>query len=195
MTTIACNKREIIPAPVQKVELESHFFGKINGTDLEFTEDVLGYTSSSTYDLQINALSLDSAVYYSTMSSPDQNRSITVGHGSIQFDANTASVPSLSQFNNFYNTNLTPFFSNSGKNGFTIQYKDTQGRTWRSNQSGILPSESVAYSNVRQESDANGDYSKFTVAFNTYVYYYDFILAELDSLAVTQAVYTGWYKR
>lgn len=195
LVSIACNKREIIPAPVKKVALESHFSGKINGTDVEFTEDVLGYAGSSTNDLQVNALALDSAVYYSTISSPSQSLSITVGHGSIQYDANSSSIPTLSLFNNFYTTNLTPVFSNNAKNGFIVQFRDGQGRTWKSNEAHILPTESVLYSNVSQESDANGDYSRFKVAFNTYVYYFDNILLQMDSLAITNATYTGWYKR
>lgn len=195
LVSIACNKREIIPAPEKKVELDTHFSGKINGTDVEFTTDVLGYTGSSTNDLQINALALDSAVYYSTMSSTQQSAAITVGHGSVQFDANASPVPTLSLFNNFYNTYLQPLFSSNGKNGFTVQFRDGQGRLWKSNQAHTLPSESVLYSNVRQESDANGDYSRFKVAFNTYVYYYDAITMNTDSLAITNAVYTGWYKR
>ena len=86
VVVFSCNKREIIPPPEPKVELKTHFYGKINGSDLELTQNVNGYTGSSGVDLLINANTLDSAIYHSKHSSPHTLQSVSVGHGSLIFD-------------------------------------------------------------------------------------------------------------
>lgn len=195
MVLLACNKHEIIPAPIAKADLETHFIGTIGNSEIELTENVNGYTGSSSADFNISAGGADSAVYYSTFSSNTSSLSITVGHGSIEYDSGTSSTPTLSVFNNFFNNNLTPIFSVNGVNGFTVTYVDSQNKTWQSNQDHLLPGESVAYTNVSQESDNTGDYSKFTVTFNTYVYRFNLVTGLTDQLLITDAVFKGWYKR
>src|SRR5690606_28296789 len=108
LTIFSCNKREIIPAPEPEVDLECHFYGKFNNTDLELTQHVNGYDGSSAADFIISASGIDSAVYYSSMSSSESPQSITVGHGSIEFDASSSSKPTLALFNNFFLTHLEP---------------------------------------------------------------------------------------
>lgn len=202
LTTPSCNKREIIPAPEVVVELENHFFGRIANTDVEFTQNVGGYIGSSSADFIIEAAGIDKAVYYSTMSSDVTSRSITVGHGSIEYDSGTSSTPTLSLFNGFYGVNLEPDFFTNGINGFVVKYRDASNREWVSNSNHSYVNEDVSYSNIIQESDNTGDYSKFTVNFETYVYHtfeivdeFGVITFELDSMLVTDAVYKGWYKR
>ncbi len=195
MLVFACNKREIIPAPIQKADLPIHFMGKIGNSDIELTENVNGYAGSSDVDLNISAGGIDSAVYYSTFSSSTNSLSVTVGHGSIEFDNGASTTPTLSVFNNFYNNSLTPLFSINGVNGFTVTYRDAQGKIWQSNDAHAYPTESVEYINVSQESDNTGDYSKFTVKFSTYVYRFNIVTGVVDSLLITDAVYKGWYKR
>lgn len=199
LSTYSCNKREIIPAPEPKVDLEVHFYGKIDGTDIELTQNVNGYTGSSDADFIITASSIDSAIYYSTMASNQSLLSITVGHGSIPYDANTSSRPSLAQFESFYTSHLQPDVTFDGRDGFVIIYKDALGKTWKSNDLGAFPAEDVLYTVVEKESDESGDYIKFKVNFETMIYhtYYDEIL-EVDvteEMLITDAVYTGWYKR
>lgn len=191
----SCNKHEVIPAPVPKADLETHFFGTIGGSDVELTENVNGYSGNSAADFIISAGGIDSAVYYSQFSSNVSSLSIKVGHGSVEFDNGSSSSPTLSAFNNFYNNNLTPLFSTNGKNGFTVTYVDGNGRTWQSNEDHLLPTESVEYTNVSQESDNTGDYTKFTVTFNCYVYSFNVVTGIVDQLPITDAVYKGWYKR
>jgi len=198
----ACNKREIIPAPTPQVDLETHFIGKIDGTDIELTQNVNGYIGSSNADFTISASDIDKAVYYSTMSSPTHSRSITVGHGSILFDNGSSSVPTLSLFNNFWNTYKEPLFSEDGLNGFVVRYKDANGVVWKSNEAHTYPLENVLYSNIVQESDASGDYSKFKVTFATNLYHTFMNIDEFNdttydtqSILLTDGVYKGWYKR
>jgi hypothetical protein len=194
-----CNKREIIPAPTVEIELESSFIGKIGGSTIEFTQNVGGYSGSSAPDLIIDAGAIDKAVYNATMSSNNDSRSITVGHGSLFFDSNASSVPGKAEFNAFFSnsTNLQPDFSLNGTAGFRVKFRDASGRVWASNENGSYPLENVVYTNVRQESDNTGDYSSFRVDFATYVYrnWSDGTNTYVDSLLITDAVYKGWYKR
>lgn len=199
IATVACNKREIIPAPEVKIELENSFIGKINGSTVEFTQNVGGYAGSSEADFVINAGGDDRAVYYSTMSSSTDTRSISVGHGSIIFDANASSVPSLDVFNSFYTNaaNIQPDFSNGGTAGFRVKFKDAAGREWSSNENHSYPLENAVYTNIRQESDNTGDYSSFRMDFAGYVYrsWTDGVDTYTDSLLITDAIFKGWYKR
>jgi len=196
---VACNKREIIPAPVVKIELESSFVGKIGGSTVEFTQNVGGYAGSSAPDLIIDAGSIDKAVYNATMSSSGDSRSITVGHGSLFFDSNASSVPAKTEFNAFFTNaaNIQPDFSNGGTSGFRVKFRDSAGRLWNSNEANAYPLENVIYTNIRQESDNTGDYSSFRADFACYVYrtWTDGVGTYTDSLLITDAVYKGWYKR
>lgn len=191
----SCNKHEVIPPPKPQVDLESHFFGEINGTDIELTQNVNGYSSESQVDLIISATDIDRAVYYSEMSSNQSLFSVKVGHGSILFDASTSSTPTLALFNNFYSNNLQPDFSVAGQNGFVVSIRDNSGKTWESNEDHIYLTEDVNFSNIRQESDESGDYNKFICTFDTYVYNTDPITLLKDSMLITNATYEGWFKR
>ncbi|MFN5784472.1 MAG: hypothetical protein ACK457_00800, partial [Flavobacteriia bacterium] len=60
----SCIDHEVIPAPVPMVELNCHFYGVINGTPLELTENVLGYTGQADKNLiLLPSPSYSSAVY------------------------------------------------------------------------------------------------------------------------------------
>lgn len=198
---VSCNKREIIPAPEPRVELKNHFIGKIGATVIELTQNVNGYDGTSGVDLIINATTLDSAIYHSTFSSSQSLRAISVGHGSLVFDAASSEHPSKAQFESFYKSGLnqSPAFSTSGLHGFTVTYTDGAGKQWRSNATHAYGQESAEYVKMDVESDKTGDYAKFKVKFNTYVYntYFDEQAQtnKTDSLLMTDAVYTGWYKR
>lgn len=192
----SCNKREIIPAPEKKVELKNHFYGKINGSDLELTQNVNGYIGSSGVDLIINSSTLDSAIYHSVFSSPNTSQAVSVGHGSIVFDANASDRPSIGTFESFYQSglNLAPMFFPAGLKGFAFTFTDGSAREWKSKDFGT-----ANYSKMAIESDASGDYAKFKVNFETKVYHTHLNivtqLLETDSMTVTDAIYTGWYKR
>ncbi|MBC9812070.1 hypothetical protein H9Y05_06210 [Crocinitomicaceae bacterium CZZ-1] len=192
----SCNKREIIPAPEPKVDLKNHFYAKINGSDLELTQNVNGFSGTSGVDLIINASTLDSAVYHSIFESTQTSQKVNIGHGSIVFDWNASERPTLNAFESFYTSGLnqTPVFSTNGLSGFVFTYTDGAGREWKSGTLG-----NVAYSSMAIESDSSGDYAKFKVNFDTEVSYtyYDPVLQVnvTNTMTVTDAVYTGWYKR
>lgn len=192
----SCNKREIIPPPERKVELKNHFIGKINGSDIELTLNVNGYSGTSGVDLIINASTLDSAVYYSSFKSTQTPQAITVGHGSLIFDWGASERPTLATFESFYMSglNLTPVLSGSGLNGFMVTYTDGTGKEFKSNTVG-----NVTYATMAIESDSSGDYAKFKVGFDAEVSrtYFDVDagMDVTDYIMITNAVYTGWYKR
>ena len=201
LATYSCNKREIVPAPEPKVDKKCHFFGRINGADVELTENVNGYTGSSAIDLIVNSSTLDSAAYLSTLSSTSQSQMARVGHGSLVFDWGTSERPMLSNFQGFFSQaiNLNPNFSTRGLKGFCFTYVDIAGREWKSNSNHSYLNEKALYTYTSSESDATGDYLKFQVEFDTYIYrtWMNVIdsLYYTDSMLVTDAVYTGWYKR
>lgn len=192
----SCNKREIIPAPTSKVDLKSHFYGKINGTNIELTQNVNGYAGTSGVDLIVNANTLDSAIYHSKFSSSNSLQQVNIAHGSIVFDANASERPSVSTFESFYlsGPNLVPSFSVNGLGGISFSFTDGSGKEWKSKTIGT-----AQYTKMGVESDENGDYAKFRVEFDTRVYYsYLDVPTQTtitDSMEVVDAVYTGWYKR
>lgn len=197
----SCNKREIIPAPEPVVELKNHFYGKFNSSEVELTQNVNGYVGSSDLDLIVNSNTLDSAIYISTMSSTSANQLVKISHGSLLFDWGTSERPTLASFESFFKAapNLQPSFSIRGLNGFSFTYVDAAGKEWKSNETHAYLDENVTYLSTSKESDTSGDYMKFKVEFETYIYHTYFHLIDsvyyTDSMLVTDAVYTGWYKR
>lgn len=200
----ACVKHEVVPAPEPKVDFDAHFFGTINGTDVEFTQNVLSYRGSSTKSKTIPPPpAMSKAVYYSTMSSTSGAyvQSISVGLGSVNWDASLTPDPTLALFNDFFKTNDAPDFSDLGADGFEILYMDQDGREWRSSESSTNLQD-VEFTGIKQESDATGDYSKFICNFNGYVYslHPDSLLlnppvVQLDSLNIENAQFRCWFKR
>jgi len=189
----ACNKREVVPAPKQTVQLNNRFFGKINSVDSELTKNVNGYVGSSYKDVIFHSNAPDSVVYYSVFSSPGTVESLAVGHGSIITELDSAQYsPSLQVFSNFYTNyaNQTPSFSTNGQHGFVVSYTDPAGVVWRSNQMHTYSLENVQYHDLAIKSDASGDYATFTVSFGAYLY-----STNGDSLLLSDASYIGWYQR
>ncbi len=191
----SCIEHEVIPAPVPTVDLKCSFVGTINGTGVEWTQNVQGYncfTDKTKY--LVSSPQLSSAVYYSEMSSTQTLVSIKVGMGSVMWDAASVADPTLPIFNGYFQSNLTPDYSNNASNGIEIQYRDPQGKIWASKDNSVNLQTAV-FSNIKQESDATGDYSMYTLNFECYVYHYDIGLDELDSLRIQNAVLKAWFKR
>lgn len=191
----SCIDHEVIPAPEPSVDLFCQFTGTINSTNVTFTQNIDGYALTTTKaKILLPPPSLSSAVYYSEILSSSLTPSIKLGLGSVTWDASTANEPTLTLFNNFHMNALTPAYSNSGTNGFEVTYKDGLGKTWVS-QDNSVNFQNVTFSNILQESDASGDYSKFTCDFNCYVYRQDAITLLWDSLPIQNAQFKGWFKR
>lgn len=195
----SCNKREIIPAPTPRVELKNHFIGTINSTDVELTENVNGFTGTSDVTMIVSPNAIDSAVYQSEFSSNSSLQSIKILHGSVLFEAASSSKPSLAYFKSFYTSNTQPDFSNEGKAGLAIEYRDAAGKVWKTREQNTTPIETSQYVYLEQKTDVSGDYMLFRLNFNTVVYrdQYDAATETTTELAlpITNATYTGWYKR
>ena len=191
----SCIEHEVIPAPVPTVDLKCSFAGTINGTGVEWTQNVQGYncfTDKTKY--LVSSPQLSSAVYYSEMSSSQTLVSIKVGMGSVMWDAGSVADPTLPIFNGFFLSNLTPNYSNGSSNGIEVQYRDALGKIWTSKDNSVNFQNAI-FSNIKQESDATGDYNMYTLNFECYVYHYDIGLDELDSLRIQNAVLKAWFKR
>jgi hypothetical protein len=195
LTLGSCIEHEIIPAPEPVVDLECHFQGFVNGTDIELTQNVNGYDCNPTKEkIILPAPQYSSAIYFSEMSSAQTPVYVKVGMGSVLWDAASVSDPTLTLFNNFFLNNLTPVYSDNGTAGFEVEYRDSQGKLWNSHQNSVN-AQNVTFTAIKQESDSNGDYSMFTCNFNCYVYNQDMTTLEWDSLNIQNAVYEGWFKR
>lgn len=199
LTIISCNKREIIPAPQKKVELKNHFIATINGTEIELTQNVNGFTGSSDARFIVSPDALDSAIYQSDFKSPTSLQSIKVLHGSVLFEASTNSRPSLAYFKSFYTLNNQPNFSNQGNNGIAFEYHDASGKAWKTKEANTQPFENAHYVYLEQTTDATGDYMKFKLNFTTVVYRDEFDPINNTTiehaLPISNGTYTGWYKR
>lgn len=190
-----CPEHEIIPAPTPEAELNAHFIGTINGTDLELTQNVDGYYLESTKIKLLNPSPTPSTAVYNANFKSDQSLvSINISLGSIIWDASISSDPTLSLFNSFFTSpgNLTPAYSAAAASGFEVTYRDGFGNVWTSDPASAAPQD-VVFSNVTQESDASGDYSKFRCTFNCTVY--RTVGPDTFSLLIEDAVYDGWYQR
>jgi hypothetical protein len=195
LTLGSCIEHEIIPAPEPVVDLECHFQGFVNGTDVELSQNVNGYNCNPTKEkIILPAPQFSSAIYFSEMSSAQTAVYVKIGMGSVLWDAATVSDPTLTLFNNFFLNNLTPAYSDNGTAGFEVEYRDPSGKLWNSHENSVN-AQNVTFSALKQESDSNGDYSMFTCNFSCYVYNQDVVTLEWDSLNIQNAVYEGWFKR
>ncbi len=199
----SCIKHEVIPAPTPSVKLKSQFKGYIDGstTLTEFNEGVNGYTCVTNNSVLLQT----TAIYYSSISSttlPTISPSIRIGLGTLSWSG--AATPSLAEFNSFFTTNIIPPYTNGAVNGFEIQYTTAEGAVYTSKASGSSSTSTTTtqfqdktFSNITQESDATGDYSKFVCSFNCYVYWSSGTPApaDKDSIKIQSGLFKGWFKK
>lgn len=199
MSLTACIEHEVIPAPVPEVELYAHFIGDIGGQlGREFTENVDYYVGSAGVNYEDN-FGIATTKYYFNLTSTQETEGIGVMLGSISWNiASGASAPSLSSFNQFFLDNDVPPYMDNADNGFQVLYTDVNGQLWTSRQTSTNLQE-VVFTDIVQESDDNGDYSKFTCDFNCWVYadLYDQVnqVYYLDSIHIQNATLKGWFQR
>jgi hypothetical protein len=179
-----------VPVPVPVVDLNAHFFGTINGAQLELTQNVQGYYGTAWSDYDFSNPPFAEATYSFNMQSGEFMTAIEISHGSFTWDTSgTNYSPPLSAFNQFHSVDTLPSYSSGGINGFEISFIDYSGNVWQSND--MSPNfQTVKFSNVLQESDGTGDYSKFSCEFTCYVY----DLGLTDSLLIENAVFQGWFQ-
>ncbi|MNK09797.1 hypothetical protein D3C87_277760 [compost metagenome] len=197
-----CPKHEIIPAPTPKVTLEASFIGLVNGSQLELTKNVDGYyLDAASAKYIVPSPTPSRATYTANMASSNGLVSIRVGLGSISFDGSASSSPSLSVFNNFFTTMTAPAYSTGALSGFEVVYRDGTGKVWISDAS--QTGQDAVFTGIVQESDALGDYSKFTCTFNCNVYRKEPDLTTPNdpndsityTLPIQNGVLKGWFKR
>jgi hypothetical protein len=187
----SCIEHEVIPPPVPMVDLYAHFYGEVDGAQIELTENVLGYVNNSEKaKIILPPPNFSSAVYYSQLASPQVATSIKVGLGSVLWDAALAPDPPLNSFNTFFAANDLPNYSDNGLNGFEVTFRDGFGQEWKSSETSVNVQD-VQFTNIVQESDSTGDYSLFKCYFNCYAYN----ITMDDSVKIENAVYEGWFKR
>lgn len=194
-----CVKPEVIPAPEPLVDLKVHFEGIINGTDVEYTDDVDGFNGeTSDAKLILTSPSPSSVSYFCNMTSNLIDRSLKVGMGSIYWDAGALEKPSVEDFNAFF-TDLKDQtgipFTAGAIDGFEVSYTDNFGNTWVSDPTSTN-AQSALFTEIKNESDNTGDFSKFTVEFSCYLYRtVNTNPIERDSISISDGVFQGWFKR
>ena len=207
----ACIKHEIIPAPEPKVELICHFNGLISGTPLELTQNVKGYFMETNKSIFVPPAGLAIATYYSEMKSAEDLVSVKISIGSMRWDGNGTDGPPSNVFNAFFTNNLTPTYTAGAIStptntaGVEVAYRDGVGNVWLTKDSD--PTNTMVFSNISQETDKTGDYSKYIANFNCRVYHTfrtivqhpaptpNDTLYDEQSFEITNAVLKGWYKR
>jgi hypothetical protein len=203
---VGCNKAEVIPAPTSSADLKIHFEGIINGSDVEWTKNVLKYaavpsdSAKAFYDAMTGTNYLNLS-YYCSMKSTSEVSYIAIGLGSIQQDPTLGTRPNATTFKTFMDSNsmpLMPAYSDTANTGFEVRYVDAQGRLFRSDES--VPG-LVSFYDLEEKEDDNGAYIQFKCDFTCLVKYWGktVTLPKTDSVLATatiqNATLTGYFKR
>lgn len=195
----SCIDHEVIPAPTPTVELISKFTGTINGTLTEFNEGVDGYTCSVPNETNLlSPPAQSSEIFCSEISSTTANPSIKIRLGKINWTGAAQTDLPLSSFNSFFTqtSNILPQYKDDCTNGINIVYRDQNGTIYTSDENSVN-FQDATFSNITQESDASGDYSKFVCTFNCYVYYSSgpSPAPGLDSVRIQNGQFKGWFRK
>lgn len=192
----SCIEHEVIPAPVNTVDLNAAFIGFVNGTQVEFTQNVLGYGAESLNAEDINPAPTPSHMTYGTkIKSIYQNQAIRLKFGTLDWDVSQNSYPTVSMFNDWLNTwaNTPVSFSDQGLSGMEIEYIDINGVSWFSRQSD--PGQDGTFIILGQESDNTGDYSLFECRFNCLVWRINPQTNLDESLNIQNGKITSWFRK
>lgn len=195
----SCIKHEIIPAPTPKVELKSKFTGTINGTLVEFNEGIDGYTCSVPNETNLlSPPAQSSEIFCSEIGSATATSSIKIRLGKISWTGAAQTDLPLSSFNSFFTqtSNILPPYKDDCSNGINVVYKDANGTVYTSNENSVN-FQDAKFTNITQESDDTGDYSKYLCTFNCYVYYSSgpSPAPGLDSVRIQNGQFKGWFRK
>ncbi len=196
----SCIKHEIIPAPTPKVDLQCKFSGTVNGTSTEFIQNVSGYDCSSQNEINLlNPPAQSSEIYCAEMSSTTASTpSVKIRLGKISWTGAAQTDLPLTSFDGFFTSasNILPTYKDDCTNGFNVVYKDASGTIYASHEASTN-FQDAKFTNIVQESDATGDYSKFVCTFNCYVYYQSGTnpAPGLDSIRIQNGQFKGWFKK
>jgi len=199
ITVVSCIKHEIIPAPEYTVDLSYSFSGIIDGTKVNFTADSVGYVCTPTQEKNlVSPPQLSSAIFYTTISSQTEIASIQIGLGQISWDRTNGDDPSVDAFKSFFTqtSNAFPNYNDNCSSGFRVTYTDDNGAIYKSSEISTNYQD-IKFTNIKQDSDATGDYSKYTCTFNCYVYYDSGtpMVTGKDSLKIQMGKLKGWFKK
>lgn len=200
----SCIKHEVIPPPVPKVELDGSFEGTIGGAFIEYTKNVDGYYCYPSLAKQTQS-GMTSAQYSFAMKSDQSSSSAQISLGSLQWsDPTGTQKPAVTSFNSFFNTNLTPDYSDLALAGFEFAYVDASGKVWRSDETETGQNITFIENSVQQESDESGDYSKFIAQFTCIIKHTyqipdpanpPYTMDSTASMLVENARMEGYFKR
>jgi hypothetical protein len=213
LAVVSCVKHEVIPAPEPKVELVCNFTGTINGTDVELTQNVDGYFLETNKFKSIVPVGLSEAMYYSEIKSSESFVAVKLNLGNVRWDANVTSDPTLAIFNGFMSASTIPNYTlgailtPTATAGFEVAYRDANGDVWLTKDTDDGPN-TIEFTNISQESDKTGDYSKFVANFDCTVYHTFEYIVQLgpvpavgdttwveESLQINNGIFKGWFKR
>ena len=199
----SCIEHEVIPPPTNTLDLNATFVGYVNGTQVEFTQNVLNYKGYSDKKTAIYASpELSKMLFISEMKSLTDQRAVRLTFGSLDWDASANSTPTLTMFNDFHTSTSgidLPFRDEATLldvantiDGIQIEYTDQAGLVWISKQSD--PGQIAKFTVLDQATDKTGDYSLFEVTFSCKVWRYN-VQTELDeSLNISNGKLTAWFK-
>ena len=192
----ACIEHEVIPAPETTVDLNAAFIGFVNGTQVEFTQNVNGYGAVAMNAEDINPSPTPSHMTYgSKIKSIYNDQAIRVKFGTLDWDVSQNSYPTVSMFNDWLNTwsNTPVSFSDQGLSGIEIEYTDNNGVSWVSRQSD--PGQTATFVIKNQESDNTGDYSLFECTFSCLVWRINPQTNLDESVIIENGKITSWFKK
>jgi hypothetical protein len=203
---VGCNKAEVIPTPTNSADLKIHFEGIINGSDVEWTKNVLKYAAVPSDSLRpyldaMTGISYLNLSYYCSMKSSSEVSSIAIGLGALQQDPTLGTRPNAITFKKFLDSLAVPgaaSYSDTTKAGFEVRYVDAQGRLFRSDET--VPG-LVNFSELVEKEDDNGAYMQFKCEFSCVVKHWGktVTLPKIDSVYATaniqNATFIGYFKR
>jgi len=199
----SCIDHEVIPPPTNILDLNATYVGYINGTQVEFTQNVENYRGySDKYSAIYASPSFSKLLFISEIKSFTNQRAIRLTFGSLDWDASANTTPTLTMFNDFQIANSginLPFRDwaslidvSSTIDGVQVEYTDQNGITWISRQSD--PGQVANFTLLNQASDNTGDYSLFEVNFSCKVWRYN-IQTQLDeSINISNSKLRSWFK-
>lgn len=194
--TTSCIEHEVIPPPVNTVDLNCYFVGFVNGTQVEFTQNVQGYGADVVNYEDINpSPTLSHQTYGSKIKSFYYDQAIQLKFGTLDWDASANSEPTVAMFNDYHSTNsgIPINFSDNGLAGIEVEYTDNNGVKWLSRESD--PGQEGVFTILGQASDNTGDYSLFECDFSCKVWRINPQTNQDESLDITNAKFTSWFKR
>ncbi len=198
----SCVKHEVVPAPVNTVDLNASLNCYVNGTQVEFTQNVNGYKALAGKDVYVYASPiLSKVIYSSSISSAYSSQALKISFGALDWDASANATPTLTMFNDYHSSNsqvVVPFkdysnLVNFNVDGIQVEYTDKNGIIWKSKESD--PNQSATFTVLKQASDNTGDYSLFECTFSCKVWAYDIQLQQEIPIDINNVVFKAWFKK